>query len=407
MAVGAVLGSGVLILPAITAQQSGPASILAWIGMSLLAFPLSLTIGRLGARFPHAGGIAEYARLAFGPTLGRITGWLFAGTIPIGVPIIALVGAGYAVGSLSLPGWTIPFMAAFMLAASLFLNVRGIEMAGWGQLVLIGLVTVMIMAAILIAMPHIQHGAVHPLAPHGWRVLGTSAIMIFWCFVGWEMVAHLAEEFGHPERDLRRTFALAPAIVGVLYVALSWVTVGTHSYGKVNSKTSMSHLIGTGLGHTGSVITGILALVITLVSIHGNVTGFSRMVYAQARSGDFPAFLARLHASYQTPSVVLYLLGMDFAIVVGLYSVFHVNLGELVKWPSTVFLALYLIAMASAIRLLRTERRTRWVPWIPFTVCVALYPFAGWAAIYPLVLASLGWFMTRRTSPSVSKEHTE
>jgi len=118
-AIGAVLGSGILILPAVTAEQYGPVSILAWIGMAILSFPLAFTIGQLGAHYPHAGGITEYARLAFGSAFGRITGWLFLGTIPIGVPIIALVGAHYVAAAFNLTTWVIPWIAAIMLAGSL------------------------------------------------------------------------------------------------------------------------------------------------------------------------------------------------------------------------------------------------------------------------------------------------
>ncbi len=397
MAVGAVLGSGVLILPTITAEQSGPAAIVAWLGMSLLAFPLALTIGRLGARYPHAGGIVEYARLAFGPLAGRLTGWLFLGTIPIGVPIIALVGASYAASVLGLPLWTIPLMAAAMLASSLYLNFRGVELAGWVQVLLLSLIAILMLTAILAAMPHMSATAFHPFAPHGWLSVGTSAVEIFWCFIGWEMVAHLAEEFHDPGRDLRRIFTLAPALVGVLYVLLSLVTVGAHAYGSAADRIApLSQLVGIGLGRVGSAVTGSVALLIALVAIHGNIAGFSRMVYAQARAGDFPAILGKLHARRQTPVAALVALGADFTVVLIVYTVFHVNLGTLVKWPSVVFLVLYMVAMAAALRLLKGERAAGWLALAPLVVCAGLYPLSGWACVYPLVLGGVGWLFSRR-----------
>ncbi|RIV19556.1 amino acid permease [Alicyclobacillaceae bacterium I2511] len=401
MAIGAVLGSGVLIFPAITAEQSGPASTLAWLAMSLLAVPLALTIGRLGARYPNAGGIVEYARLAFGSTVGRITGWLFLGTIPIGVPIIALVGADYVASVFALPHWTILLIAPLMLALSLYLNLRGIDVAGWVQVMLLAVIALLLIVAILAAMPHVTVRAFHPLAPHGWMSVGTSAVVIFWCFIGWEMVAHLAEEFRNPSRDLRRTFTIAPAVVGVLYVALSVVTVGTHAYGSKNGIAPLSLLVGIGLGPIGSVVTGGVALLITMVAIHGNVAGFSRMVYAQARQGDFPAMLGKLHTRYQTPVGALTALGVDFVIVLTVYTVFKVNLGELVKWPSVVFLVLYMIAMASAVRLLKGERWSRWMALIPLVVCAGLYPFSGWACVYPILLGLVGWLVVRRKVSAV------
>ncbi|MCY0887882.1 MAG: amino acid permease [Alicyclobacillaceae bacterium] len=350
-------------------------------------------------KYPHAGGIVEYARLALGETAGRITAWLFLGTIPIGVPIIALVGANYVAGTFGLPSWTIPVMAALMLLVSLTLHWRGLEMAAWIQVLILMLIAVLMVTAIVTAGPHMRVTHFEPLMPHGWLPIGTSAVEIFWCFVGWEMVGHLAEEFRDPARDLRKVFILAPALVGVLYVALSIVTVGTHAYGVTDTVAPLSQLVGIGLGQTGSTVTGGVALLITLVAIHGNVAGFSRMVYSQARAGVFPALLGRLHQRHHTPVGAIGVLGVDFALVLTVYTVFHVDLGGLITWPSTVFLALYGIAMVSALRLMKGERWTRWlVPLVPLVVCIGLYPLSGWAMLYPLVLALVGWLIHQRSS---------
>ena len=395
-AIGAVLGSGILILPAVTAEQYGPVSILAWIGMALLSFPLAFTIGQLGAHYPHAGGITEYARLAFGAAFGRITGWLFLGTIPIGVPIIALVGAHYVAAAFNLTAWVIPWISAIMLAGSLYLNLRGVNLAGWVQTILLATITTLMLVSIFAAIPHLRMEAFHPFAPHGWLAIGHSAVVIFWSFVGWEMVAHLAEEFRNPARDLKRTFVLAPLLVGILYVALSFVTIGTHAYGNTDRNIPLSLLVETGFGKYGAKITDFIALLITLVAIHGNITGFSRMLYAQARSGDFPILFAKLHQKYMTPVTALIALAIDFAIVLTLYSVFHLSLGTLIVWPSTVFLVLYIITMGSALRLLHNNRLVRWSAFVSLMMCTGLLLFSGWLFIFPVVLGSVGWLLGKK-----------
>src|SRR4051812_35685063 len=63
--VGAVLGPGVLFLPALAARAAGPASILAWAALLALSAPLAVTFAALGVRHPEAGGTAAYARAAF------------------------------------------------------------------------------------------------------------------------------------------------------------------------------------------------------------------------------------------------------------------------------------------------------------------------------------------------------
>src|SRR3954454_8754426 len=66
MTIGAVLGTGVISLPALAVAAAGPASLLAWAALLLLSIPLALTFAALGARYPDGGGVSTYARKAFG-----------------------------------------------------------------------------------------------------------------------------------------------------------------------------------------------------------------------------------------------------------------------------------------------------------------------------------------------------
>jgi len=77
--VGAVLGSGVLLVPGLAAEIAGPASLLAWGLMTLLVLPMALVMGLLSARFPNAGGVAYFVSRAFGTKAGALTGWFFSG----------------------------------------------------------------------------------------------------------------------------------------------------------------------------------------------------------------------------------------------------------------------------------------------------------------------------------------
>src|SRR6185369_16717143 len=54
--VGALIGPGLLLVPALAARAAGPASIVAWIALLLLSAPLAITFAALGVRHPVAGG---------------------------------------------------------------------------------------------------------------------------------------------------------------------------------------------------------------------------------------------------------------------------------------------------------------------------------------------------------------
>ncbi len=207
------------------------------------------------------------------------------------------------------------------------------------------------------------------------------------------MIAHLAEEFRQPERDLRLIFIVAPLVVGILYVSIVYVTVGSHAYGAVAGAAPLSRLIGEGFGKMASDLTGALAFLITFGAVHTNIAGFSRLVYAQARDGNFPRPMARLHRKYQTPVGALLGLALPFTAVLTADAFLHVDLGTLIRRPSIVFLVLYMVAMAAAIRLL--PRGRRWMAVIGLVACVILYPFSGWACVYPPILVAAGFVAMR------------
>ena len=115
LTIGAVLGCGILILPSVTADTAGPASLFVWVFMSFLSFLLVGTLARLVKIAPSAGGITVYVQLAFQKKAGAILGWIMLGSVPIGVPIIALTGAHYVSYITEAADWQITLIAGCML----------------------------------------------------------------------------------------------------------------------------------------------------------------------------------------------------------------------------------------------------------------------------------------------------
>src|SRR3954463_14843550 len=123
LTIGAVLGTGVISLPALAVHAAGPASLLAWAGLLLLSVPLATTFAALGARYPDGGGVSTYARRAFGGRVATVTGWCFYFAIPLGAPAAAgfprapvadslggarqtqLVTSGLLIGTVAIMNW--------------------------------------------------------------------------------------------------------------------------------------------------------------------------------------------------------------------------------------------------------------------------------------------------------------
>lgn len=391
MTIGAVLGSGVLILPVEAARLAGPASLASWLMMGILAVPLAMTMGALGSSYPDAGGIASYARRAFGDSAGSITGWLFLGTVPVGAPIAALIGSNYIGQVLSLNSWQVSLTAALMLGFALFFNYRGINLTGRVQVGIVAAIAVILVAAVLAAFPQVSAGALTPFAPNGWFPVGVSMTILFWAFVGWEMIVHLAEEFKNPARDIPLSLTVSLGLIVALYLSVAFVTVGTGAYLEPSSTAALASMVALGWGQKAGAITAVLGFLVCYGTIHTYIAGFSRLVYAQSRQGDFPFCFSRLHPRFKTPYRVMAVLAPVFAGVLALNFWLSFDINILIKWPCAIFIALYIIGTASALRILPRRGGGRHWALVSLVMCLAVYAFTGWAGIYPFLLGLIGW----------------
>src|SRR5688572_8164514 len=136
VSVGAVLGTGVISLPALGAQVAGPASLVAWLALVLLSVPLAMTFAALGARYPDAGGVSTYLRRAFGPRMAGLVGWCFYFAIPVGAPAAGFMGGAYVAAAFGGGTRTVLLTTAALIATVTAMNAFGLRLSGRVQLIL-------------------------------------------------------------------------------------------------------------------------------------------------------------------------------------------------------------------------------------------------------------------------------
>jgi amino acid efflux transporter len=261
--VGAVLGPGVLLLPALAAQAAGPASVLAWAGLLAVSLAIAVTFAALGVRHPVAGGAAAYVQAAFGRLPAAATGWWFYAGVVVGAPTVSLVG-GFYVAHLVGGGRPVAVAAAAaMLIGAVGANAGGLRLSTGVQLGLAALLAALLLVAIVAALPAARAANWAPFAPHGWLAIGTAANLLMLSFVGWEAVAHLAGEFADPLRQLPRAMVAAFAVIAVLYLGLAIATVAVLG-AAASSNVPLADLMESGLGHPGRVATAVAAVLLTM-----------------------------------------------------------------------------------------------------------------------------------------------
>ncbi|WP_199486968.1 APC family permease, partial [Actinomadura logoneensis] len=243
MYVGAVLGTGVIALPALAARTAGPASLVAWALLVLMSIPLAATFAALGARHPDAGGVSTYARLAFGPRAAAVVGWCFYLAMPAGASAAALFGGAYVAEAAGGGRATVLATAAVLMAVVNAANAVGVQASGRMQLALAAVLVALLLVSVGLALPHARAANLTPFAPHGWTAVGPAAALLVWSFAGWEAITHLAAEFRRPARDLPRATGAAVAVVGVLYLLLAFAIIAVLGPGAADSAAPLGELM--------------------------------------------------------------------------------------------------------------------------------------------------------------------
>ena len=375
--VGAVLGPGVLLLPALAAEAAGPASVLAWVALLALSAPLAITFAALGVRQPEAGGTAAYARAAFGPRTGAVTGWWFLAGVILGAPTVALIGGFYVAELLDAGREGAVAGAAGMIAAVMAANAVGLRATARLQLGLAGLLAVLLLVAVVVALPESRSANWAPFAPHGWTAVGTAASLLMLSFIGWEAVSHLAGDLRNPARQLPRAIFATLGIVVLLYLGLAVATVGVLGT-SAPTDVPLADLMAAGLGETGRTVTAALAVLLTMGAMNAYVAAATKLAGALAEEGSAPAALAspaRALALFATVGAALLVpLGADLLSVDGL-----------VRATSASFVAVYATATAAGIRLLDGRRRTAAA--VAFAAVVAVLAFSGPFLLVPAAVA--------------------
>jgi amino acid efflux transporter len=394
--IGAVIGSGVLLIPGLAAEKAGPASILAWLVMSILVLPMAITMGLLSARYPSSGGVSTFVRTAYGDRFGNMVGWFFLLSVPIGAPILSVTGANYIAILLNWSESQVYAAAALLLLAVLMMNVVGLHVAARVQTIVVSLIITILILAVVASIPHASATHFTPFMPNGWLSVVQAAGLMFWCFIGWEAVTHLSEEFVDPAKNAIRGVLWSAGIVALLYFAVAFMTVATHSYGVGISAASLSVMVQLSLGPIGGWIVAVTALFICIATANAYIGAASRIAYSLAQEQIAPRWFGTLHAKYRTPTGGLLFLSLCFVVVLGVLYFDVIDLSRLIELPNATFFATYIGGCLAGVRLLRNSRVGRIASWTSLVCTVGLYPFLGWSALYPLVIAFVLFIWQKR-----------
>src|SRR3954468_5233904 len=350
LTIGAVLGTGVISLPALAVHAAGPASLLAWAVLLLLSVPLATTFAALGARYPDGGGVSTYARRAFGARAATVVGWCFYFAIPIGAPTAAGFAGAYVADSLGGGRQTQLLATGGIIALVAAMNWFGLRVSGRVQLVIAFVLGGLLLVATLVSLPHADLGNLTPFAPNGWLAIGPAAALLGWAFAGGEAGTSLSGEYRDPARDIRRATGIAILVISVLYLGVAFATVAV--LGDHPGKAPLSDLLGLGFGEAARPVTAVVAVLLSVGAINAYFAGGARLGAALARDGSLPGWLAHGSTAGEVPRRSLTVVALGGLTSLAVITVGDLSLNAPLLMTTGAFALVYAVGTAAALRLL-------------------------------------------------------
>jgi len=384
IAAGAMISSGLFILPGLVYAEVGPSVILAYILAGIFVLPALFTKAELATAMPRAGGDYFFIERSMGSIAGTIGG--FASWFSLGLKsAFSLVGIG-AFATLINPNITelhIKLIAVGFCVFFTVLNLISVKLTGKVQVFLV----ILLISSLCL---YIFRGAmllnVHnytPFMPFGGHKLFAGAGIVFVSFGGLTKVASIAEEVRDPAKNIPYGMILAFCVVLLLYGLTVFVTVGLLDEREfANSVTPISDGGYSILGTTGRIIMAFAAILAFVSTANAGILAASRFPMAMGRDHLLPGFFVKVNKRLNTPHFSIIFTGV-FMITVILF----LNLENLVKVASTMKIILFLLVILASI-IMRESRILNYKP----TFVSPLYPWLhiGGIICYCFLLYGMG-----------------
>lgn len=394
LGIGAIIGSGIFVIPGPAAQFAGPGIVVSFAIAALGCALAGLCYAELATMSPAAGSAYAYSSQAFGPLVGWVIGWLLILEYLFAAAIVAQACAGYALGLLSIEDSSsqavlqalLPLLVLLIVG---YVSIRGVEQSA-GAVSLIVLIKVgIILLVIVCGARFVNTTNWTPFIPKntgnwgefGWSGVLRAAGIVFYTYLGFDTVSVAAQEARNPQRDVPFALIGSLALCTVLFILMMSVVTGLVDFRELNVANPVAVALDAAgeplrwlrpVVEVGAMI-GMLSVLLVILMAQ------SRILFAMASDGLLPAPLARLHSTWKTPVV-----GTIVTVVIAAVLALAIPISVLGQMVSIGVLSAF-IAVAFTVLIWRRQRpeatrpfRTPWVPLVPVgAILVCGYMAAG------------------------------
>lgn len=403
--VGVMVGTGIFVLTGEQAySNAGPAIVISFILAGITCGLAALCYAEFASTVPVAGSAYTFSYATLGELIAWIIGWDLLLELALGAAVVARGWSAYLQSLFDLPTWlagddAVPDFGAIAIVLALgCIGVLGTKLSGRITTVLVVVKVAVVTFVIVAGLFFIKKSNYTPFIPDSKPTEGGSGLdstllqsvfgveptvfgvygiiaaasVVFFAFIGFDIVATSAEETRNPQRDMPRGILGSLVIVTVLYSAVAFVVTGMLKYSddRMNTAAPLAEAFSAnGLDWASKIISiGAVAGLTTVILVL--LLGQARVLFAMSRDGLLPVGLAKVHPRFGTPYRITIITTIFVALLAG-----FVPLSELSKLVSIGTLFAFALVSAGVIILRRTRgdlHRPFRVPGVPLVPILSI-----------------------------------
>jgi Amino acid transporters len=428
--IGVIIGAGLFSLTGIAAaNNAGSAIILSFVVAAVCCSFNALCYAEFASLVPVAGSAYTYSYTSIGEFFAWIIGWDLILEYSVGAATVAISWSQYLIKFLSFYGIHIPTQLALSPFETItladgsiahgFINlpailvvlvitlviIRGVGLSSVVTSVIVILKVGIVLTFIAVGWHYINPANYHPFIPANTGTFGEYGIsgifrgagVIFFVFIGFDIVATMAQETKNPQKNMPIGIIGSLIICTVLFISFAYVMTGMANYHEFKDSAAP---VAIAIAKTPFVWLSqliIFAILIGYISvILVDLMGQSRVFFSMSRDGLLPKLFADIHAKYGTPFKSNILLCVFICLFAG-FAPIHI-VGEM----TSIGTLLAFILVSTGVLILRKTQpdvhrpfKTPLVPILPVVsiiisvILMVSLPFDTWLRLIVWLLIGL------------------
>ena len=373
--IGVIIGAGIFTLTGrVASQYAGPSVVISFAIAAICCGLAAVCYAEFASTVPVSGSAYTFSYATLGELVAWIIGWDLILELMLGASVVAQgwstyfvtfleeIGLGWpeGLGPSAEPSFGHFNLAAFLLVAVLTILVAvGIKESLRVNLVLVAVKIFIVLFVIVAGLFYVNGANYDPFIPPAadpqsgsgltqplfqwlfgieaqtFGVLGivSAASVVFFAYIGFDVVATTAEEARNPQKDLPRGIIGSLIICTVLYMAVALVITGMTRFDKIDTEAALATAFrdqgkdGFATLIAAGAVAGLTTVVMTLM------IGAVRVLFAMSRDGLLPRQFARVTPRTGTPVLITLTIGGLVAVVASMTPIGKleemVNIGTL------------------------------------------------------------------------------